>query len=68
MIEQYARRYEQVPVFMQVTRDKFALPIVVTTTAEEMARMTGKTVSAVYKIIKRGDGQFLRIYVDAEDE
>lgn len=53
---------------MKVTRDKYELPLLVAKDVDEMARMTGLTRSAIYKSIQRKDGQFIKVYIDEEDE
>lgn len=67
MIEQYMVKIRP-SVIVEVTRDRFELPLKVASTVDEMARMTGLTRSAVYNSIHKKDGHFHKVYIDEEDE
>ena len=67
MIEQYMGKARP-SVILQVTRDKYELPIRMANTVDEMARLTGLTRSAIYKSIERKNGPFIKVYIDEEDE
>lgn len=67
MIEQYMVKARP-SVILKVTRDKYELPLLVAKNVDEMARMTGLTRDAIYKSIRRKDGQFIKVYIDEEDE
>jgi hypothetical protein len=66
VIEQYMIKIRP-SLIVQVTRDKFELPLLVAGSVEEMAHMTGLTKDAIYKSIRRKDGQFYKVYIDEED-
>lgn len=62
-------------IWMEVTRDKYELPVAVAGTAAELAKMVGVTLRAVQKCQvdakKRGKpGKYIRVEVDedADDE
>lgn len=67
MIEQYMVKIKP-SLIVKVTRDKYELPLLVAKDVDEMARMTGLTRSAIYKSIQRKDGQFIKVYIDEEDD
>ena len=67
MIEQYMVKARP-SVILKVTRDKYELPVLVAKDVDEMAKLTGLTRSAIYKSIQRKDGQFIKVYIDEEDE
>lgn len=67
MIEQYMVKARP-SVIMMVTQDKYELPLLVTSTVDEMARLTGVKRATIYKSIGRGNGRFYKVYIDEEDE
>ena len=67
MIERYMVKARP-SVILQVTRDKYELPVRVASSVDEMARLTGLTRSAVYKSIERKKGPGIKVYIDEEDE
>lgn len=67
MIEQYMVKARP-SVILKVTRDKYELPLLVASTVDEMARLTGVQRSTIYKSITRGTGQFRKVYIDEEEE
>ena len=62
------------PVYMQVTKDRFELPIVVADSAYELARLCGVNVSTIMhsvstqskRVIK--NSQYKRVWVDDLDD
>lgn len=66
MIEQYMVKARP-SVILMVTRDKYELPLVVASTVDEMAQITGVQRNTIYKSITRGAGQFRKVYIDEED-
>lgn len=63
------------PVYMQVTKDRFELPIVVADSAYELARLCGVNVSTIMhsistrskRVVK--NSQYKRVWVsDSDDE
>ena len=62
------------PVYMEVTKDKFELPIVVADSAYELARLCGVNVSTIMhsvstqskRIIK--NSQYKRVWVNDQDD
>ena len=63
------------PVYMEVTKDKFELPIVVADSAYELARLCGVTPSAVIHSVSTNskrqikNSKYKRVWVrDSDDE
>lgn len=57
-------------VYMEITRDKYELPIAVASNAEELARICGTTKNAIMSSISKGNIGFIRpryIRVQIED-
>ena len=56
-------------VYMQVTRDKYRLPLAVADTAEELAKMLKHHPSVIYKSVKCENGIYERVEIgDLEEE
>lgn len=62
------------PVYMQVTKDRFELPIVVADSAYELARLCGVNVSTIMhsistrskRVVK--NSQYKRVWVNDQDD
>ena len=67
MIEQYMVKARP-SVIVMVTRDKYELPVLIASTVDEMAFLTGVKRNTIYTCIKRGSGRFYKVYIDEEDE
>ena len=67
MIEQYMVKARP-SVIVMVTQDKYELPLLITSTVDEMSMLTGVKRNTIYTSIKRGRGRFYKVYIDEEDE
>ena len=62
------------PVYMEVTKDKFELPIVVADSAYELARLCGVNVSTIMHSISTRSkrvvksSQYKRVWVNDQDD
>ena len=74
MIEKYMRMAEwkkqgKKPLYLLVTKDKYQLPLAVDDSADELARIVGVNQSTIIKsITQRKKSQYIRIYVDLEED
>lgn len=56
-------------VYIKVTRDKYRLPLAIADTAEELAKIVGRTPSVIYKSVQHGRGIYERVEIgELEDE
>ena len=53
-------------VYMKVSRDKYELPLLVTDSVKEMARIEGKTEVNISSSISHNKGTYFRIEVEDE--
>lgn len=74
MIEKYMRIAEWKkqglkPLYLLVTKDNYQLPLAVADSADELARIVGVRQSTIIKsITQRKKSQYIRIYVDLEED
>ena len=58
-------------IYMEVTRDKYSLPIAVADTAQELARMRGVETQQVYQAVakeyKIKKPRFVRVEIEEEE-
>lgn len=67
MIEQCMAKVRPYVIVM-VTQDKYELPLLITSTVDEMSFLTGVKRNTIYTCIRRGRGRFYKVYIDEEDE
>ena len=78
-IEQYMRRYDwtqkcqngKKPLYLEVTKDRYSLPLAVADTMAELARRRGVDVGNISKGVKTaergGSSKYIRVWVDQEE-
>lgn len=61
-------------IWMEITRDKYRLPVAVADSANELARMTGRNAKSIMKQVRsaeKGETQksrWIRVFVDDEED
>lgn len=55
-------------LYMQVTKDKYEIPIHVAESTAELAEMCGKSVDSVRSMISRGNKGWVKVEMEEEED
>lgn len=54
-------------IYMQVTTDKYQLPVAVASTPLELAKLVGTSVNTIKSCISKGSKKYIRVDVEDDD-